>query len=77
MPVGRFDDMIASCEVVARVFFETEKLLLRARGAGVREQELVVADVPVVTVEGGEGVGGFFEHLFGHGDRIAELLEIE
>jgi hypothetical protein len=24
MPVSRFDDMIVSCEVVARVFFEAE-----------------------------------------------------
>jgi hypothetical protein len=30
-----------------------------------------------VAVEGRKGVGGLFEHLLGHRDRIDELLEIE
>jgi hypothetical protein len=34
----------------------------------VGKQQLVVADVAIVTVEGGERVRGLFEHLFGHRD---------
>jgi hypothetical protein len=30
-----------------------------------------------VTVECCEGIGRLFEHLLGHGDLIAELLEIQ
>jgi hypothetical protein len=61
------------------VFYCGLTLILEGLFAGARvgEQQLVVADVAVVTIQRGEGVGGFFEHLLGHGDRIAELLEIQ
>ena len=38
--------------------------LLRA----IRKQQLKLAYVAVVAVEGGEGVGSLFQHLLGHGD---------
>ncbi len=37
------------------------------RGGAVK-QKFVVAEAAVVAVEGGEGVGGLFQHLFGHRD---------
>ena len=40
-------------------------------GACIGQKELVIADVAVVTVERGKGVGGLFQHLLGHGDRVA------
>ena len=42
--------------------------VLLARRASVGKQQLVIADIAVVTVERSEGVGGLFEHLFGHRD---------
>ena len=46
-------------------------------GGAAVEQQFVIPDVAIVTVEGGEGVGCFFEHLLGHRNGVAELLEIQ
>ena len=55
-------------------YADFDALFARAR---IRQQQLVVADVAVVAVERGKGIGGLFEHLLGHGDRVAQLLEIQ
>ena len=51
-------------------------LVLSFRGRAV-EQQFVVANRAIVSIKGGKGVGGFFQHLLGHGNRIAQLFKVE
>ena len=46
--------------------------LFRAVG----KQQFEFAHVTIVTIEGGKCIGSFLQHLLGHGDGVAELLEI-
>src|SRR5215210_6671819 len=50
---------------------------LLCRSSPRRGEQVEVADLAVVAVEDAHHVGGLFEHLLGHRDRVGELLEVE
>src|SRR5689334_68686 len=62
------------CILAANLLCCTAELLARS---GIGDQQLEISDVAIVTVERGEGVRSLLEHLLGHRDRVAELLEIQ
>ena len=75
---AEYTPLQAQCQYLVAIFFfnatecvfwpisSRNRGLFRPGTAG--EEKLIVPDVAIMTIQCGKRIGGFFEHLLGHGD---------